>query len=505
LWTGFPSEVTVAESGAGKLKYRLKVSGDTPVGIGAVRVVTSSGPASLTFFMVDDLPTLPRQPAKHDAAEARPVPEAGAVEGTCEALASDFYVIDAKRGRRVSIEVVANRLGSRLDPTVRLRGPDGREVAYCDDFPGLGADCMLAHTFQSDGKYILEVRDANYQGGPQYFYRVRIGDFPLVTCAFPVAARRGTDRARFSLEGPAGARVDQTILNLPENLTRLPIGVRYPGGMGSGAASVLVTDAPDFAATEPNHQPISAAKISLPCAVSGHFQVSGQKDFYAFDARRGDRVFLRGQTRSIGSACELDIAVTDANGKKVPEVKPLPETRKPADATATAPPFLDEPSVEIAIPADGQYQIIARDLANTGGTGIVYRLLIDRGPDFSLATAADKLDVPAGGSARMKITCVRRGFNGRIRLSIQDNRGWNAAEAFIEPGKTEGEIEIKPAVPAVDHPTMNLKVVGTATIDGLEKQHIAGTAAAVQKVYPRMRFLPADLDGLVGVAKASKE
>jgi len=159
----------------------------------------------------------------------------------------------------------------------------------------------------------------------------------------------------------------------------------------------------------------------------------------------------------------------------------------------------------VEIPADGEYRIMARDLSGAGGTGMVYRLVIERGKDFSISAAAEKLDVPAGGSARMKVSCVRRGFNGRIGLSLRDARGWEAGEAFIEPGKTEGEIEVKASDPAVDRPAMNLRIVGTAMIDEVEKQHVASTAGAVQKVYPRMRFVPVDLDGLIGVAKAAKE
>jgi len=504
LWTSFPAEVGAEQLGPGKLAYRLKVPAEAQVGIGAVRLVTSSGSSSLTFFMIDDLPTLPRQPGKHESADAWSIPEAGAVEGACEALASDFYVIEGKRGRRLSVEVVANRLGSKLDPTIRLRSSDGRELAYCDDFPGLGADCMLAHTFDADGKYLLEVRDANCQGGSQYFYRLRIGDFPLVTCAFPVAGKRGIEAAKFTFEGAGGARIENIAMNIAEELSRVPVGVRYPGGMGSGFASVLGADAPDFVAAEPNHQPHSAASISLPTAISGRLSVPGQKDYYTFEAKRGDRIFVRSQTRSIGSACELDIAVTDARGKKLPEVKPPTDAKKAAADATTTPPFLNEPSADIDIPADGQYCIVARDLGNTGGTGMVYRLTVEHGPDFSLAAAADKLDVPSGGSARIKITCVRRDFNGRIRLSLHDARGWTAAEAFIESGRTEGEIEVKASDPAIPNPTMNLQIVGTATIDGAERRHVASTAAAMQKVYPRMRFLPLDLDGLIGVGTVSK-
>jgi hypothetical protein len=261
----------------------------------------------------------------------------------------------------------------------------------------------------------------------------------------------------------------------------------------------------DFVAPEPNHQLNSAAHLQVPAAVSGRFGVAGQKDYYAFAAKRGNRVLVRGQSRSIGSGCELEIVMLDARGKKVPEFKPPTDAKKAAAADATTPPaFVDEPALDVEIPADGEYRIVARDLGNGGGTGMVYRLVVERGPDFSLAAGAEKVDVPAGGSARVKVSCLRRGFKGRIRLSLGDNPGWEAGEAFIEPGKSEGEIEVKAVDQRVDKPAMNLRVVGTAMIDGVEKKCAASTAAAVQKVYPRMRFVPWEVDGLIGVGRVEK-
>jgi len=501
LWTSFAAEATVRDDvSGGKVGYRLKVPAEGQVGIGAVRVVSSSGASSLLFFMIDDLPTQPRMAAKHSASEARAMPEAGAVEGACEALASDFYVIEGKRGRRVSIEVVANRLGSRLDPVIRLIGPDGREVGFCDDFPGIAPDCMLAHTFEADGKYVVEVRDVNYEGGAKYYYRMRVGDFPLVTCAFPVVGQRGTEQPQhFSFEGAAGARLDRSGIKIPQTARRVPIGLANPGGMGSGFASILGADAADFVAREPNHQINSAAGISLPVEISGRFSVAGQKDYYAFVGNRGDRVRVRGQSRSIGSACELEVAIIGADGRKVPEPKPPVEAKKPAADAPALPTFAEEEQVEAQIPADGEYYIVARNIGAGAGTGMVYRLVVEHGPDFALAADSDKVDVPAGGSARMKVSCVRKGFAGRIRLSLEDGTGWEAGDAFIEAGKMEGEIEIKGVDGAVDKSSINLRIVGTATINDAEREHFASTAAALQKVYPRMRFVPAELDGLIGV------
>jgi len=88
-----------------------------------------------------------------------------------------------------------------MDALMRLLDSSGRELVYCDDSPGAGSDPRFAYTFAADGDYVLEIRDVNYEGSAEYRYRLRLGDFPIAACAFPLAGKRGT-RARFRLEGP---------------------------------------------------------------------------------------------------------------------------------------------------------------------------------------------------------------------------------------------------------------------------------------------------------------
>ena len=163
-----------------------------PVGIGAVRLSTASGVSSLQLFMIDDLPTdldAGKNTANVTLAAAQPLRAGVAVDGNCEPLAARYFRLSGKKGERVSIEIVAQRLGSKLDPIVRLLDSTGRELAFCDDTPGLGSDCRFGYTFPADGECLIELRDANYDGGADYRYRLRVGDFPLATNLFPLGAR----------------------------------------------------------------------------------------------------------------------------------------------------------------------------------------------------------------------------------------------------------------------------------------------------------------------------
>src|SRR4051794_40777822 len=194
LWTSFPAKaerIGAAKGGGNGVTYRLTLARDVPVGIGAVRLSTATGASSLQLFMIDDLPTdldAGKNNANATPATAQTLPVGVAVEGNCEPLAARYFRISGKRAERVSVEVVAQRLGSKLDPIVRLLDPAGRELAYHDDTPGLGSDCRFGYTFPADGECLIELRDANYEGGADYRYRLRVGDFPLATNVFPLAA-----------------------------------------------------------------------------------------------------------------------------------------------------------------------------------------------------------------------------------------------------------------------------------------------------------------------------
>src|SRR5262249_55425567 len=151
------------------------------------------------------------------AAQAQIVNLPIAIEGTCEAESFDYFKITAAAGQRISVEVVARRLGSTLDPVIRLLDSNGRELAYSDDEPGIAPDCRFTHQFAGAGDYVLELRDIRYTGGANHRYRLRIGDFPLVTGPYPLAGAKGTS-AQLTIAGPAADGLPPMNVSVPKDL-----------------------------------------------------------------------------------------------------------------------------------------------------------------------------------------------------------------------------------------------------------------------------------------------
>jgi hypothetical protein len=87
-------------------------------------------------------------------------------------------------------EVEARRLGSPLASSLTLTDARGSQLAFNDGFEDKGAalltdqtDAKIAYRFSAKGSYYLQLADSEQNGGPDFAYRLRIGqprpDFEL--------------------------------------------------------------------------------------------------------------------------------------------------------------------------------------------------------------------------------------------------------------------------------------------------------------------------------------
>jgi hypothetical protein len=491
FWSTFPVD-WITPKGTGGIE--LTIARSAPVGIGAFRVMTASGVSGLKMLFVDDIPTTARAAGNTSIKDAQSLTLPAAIEGAADALASHYYRFPARRGERIAFEVVARRLNSRIDPLVRLLDATGRELAYCDDTPGFGADPRFGHTFAADGQYVLELRDANYDGGADYRYRLRIGDFPAVTVPFPLGGKREA-MTTFSFEAPAGDRLDPLKLKVDSPAMAQSIPLKLPGGRSSAFVTVLTGDTEDFVTSKPNHSPDAAARVTLPVNISGHIAGPGVRDFYRVAAKKGDHLTLRARTRSVGSPAMLLLGVLKPDGTKLGQSKFAVAEPKTGDAT----PVPDEEgALRVAIPADGDYDLVAEDLTGASGPAAVYRLDVSKA-DFDLNVETDKLDAPAGGAAHLKVKVARHDFDAPITLTLTgDAAKFPLRNATIPNGRAETDLTIQmPKMPS-DRP-LSFTVVGRTTLGDLKIVHTASTAVALKRLFPRLADPPAQFDGLIGL------
>jgi len=488
LWTSFGAKVlSAAATNASAAKFQVAVPATTPVGIHAVRVASPNGVSSPVLLMVDDLPSVADAGTNTRATSALPLAWPVAVDGASVALGSKFYRVSVKAGARLAIEAVARRLGSKLDPVLRLLDLKGRELAFSDDESGLGGDGRLAHTFAAAGDYLIEVRDINYGGGSDHRFRLRVGDFPLASLPFPAAVKAGAS-ATFAFVGPQVDKLKPVTTTAPADATRVGLAAKFPGGKSSAFAAALVTDTPEVSETEPNDSAEIATPVTLPTGLNGRFLKPKDRDFWKFEAKKGQRVLFTAQTRSIGSASEVMLQLRDPKGTAI-------ASSSPNDA--------GEGSVTNTIPADGTYFLVVDELIRRGGPQHAYRIVAEPlTPGFTLDAEVEKVEAAPGGSFTVKVNVTRRNFTGPITLSVAGLDGAQLADEVIKEKATSGTLKVTLPASAVPGSLMHLRITGKGKVGESEVQSIARTTHTLKKLFPAS--IPRELDGLIALGVRAK-
>jgi hypothetical protein len=481
LWTSFPATAEfpgTGETNPAKLTCKLTLPANAPVGIGGLRVVTKKGISSLQLFMVDDLPTVASGGKNRSRAAAQPITLPVAVEGACDEGVFDYYKFSAKAGQVISVEVVAQRLGSKLDPVVRLLDANGRELAYSDDDPGIGSDARFMHKVASKGEYYLEVRDLSYQGGSQHRYRLRIGDFPLATVPFPMGVKPG-GKTDFILGGRGLESAKPVSASLSVGAKALQLAVKNPGGRSSGFVSAVAASGEEFMEVEPNDLPALGNQINVPATVNGRFVKPKDRDYFQFKVEKGERIRVTAVTRALGSPSELLVRVQKPDGTVLADASEGLSTNTFAEG--------------------GTYQLLVEDLSRRGGPDQGYRVTVEPYRGFGLSVEADKVEAPAGGSFNLKVTAARRDFKGPITLGI-DGLGDATVEGNVIP-EDKNEATLKVTVPArlKAGEALTFTVTGRAKIKDVDLVEPVSTLPALRSLFPTLPNPPVHLNGLIGL------
>jgi hypothetical protein len=469
----------VANNGkeAGKVTYRITLPKEAQAGFAALRVATDKGVSNVRLLLIDDLSVATDNGQNKSLKAAQEINLPTAVDGACEAESFDFYKFTAKAGQRISFEVYAKRLGSALDPVIRLLDVSGRVLASSDDEGGIGADCRLAYTFKADGAYFVELRDITYQGGAAHRYRLRVGDFPLVNTAFPLAVKRGTTAA-LQFVGPASAAAAPVQMAMPADAKQaIAVGVKSANAPGSSPASVLASDLNEVIEAEPNNELQKSTAITLPAGLNGRFEQPKDLDFYRFEAKKGQRFVFQGQTRTAGSPSTLSLRVVNAQGATLAE----------ADD-----PITSETNLDFTVPADGAYHLLVREWQSFHGPEHSYRIDIRPfEPGFTLALDSEQLNAPQGGVAAVKVTAGRQGYNGPIALEVTGlPQGCQVADAVIAENKPETTLRITVPANLAPGSLSALRIRGKAKIGDKEFAADAHTVPALRKALPGLEHPP---------------
>ncbi len=492
LWTTFAARCEFMPAGdenskqAEKLVCRVTVPRGEQVGLGAVRVVTGEGVSNPILIMLDDLPTTTEASDNHAAAQAQRIQPPIAVDSQCEAVQEDFFQFHADAGQHISFEVVSQRLGSKLDPVLRLLKADGQEVIRLDDAEGSGGDSRFAHSFESDGDYLLALGDVRHLGGNDYRYRLRVGSFPLVTSVYPLGGRSGTVMS-FELTGYGTNPLAKLHVALPDthNATRLAyFGVPTTEIAGSGWFPVEVGPESEWLELEPNDNPSEATPAQFPSVLNGRLDKPDDHDCFKFKAQKGQRVHCVAKTRELGSPCDVDLSLHKADGSKLAKVREDRQTVLDAD-----------------IPEDGEYTLQVEDLFAGGAPGPdrVYRIDVTEAySGFSLNAEALQYSAPQGGTFTVKVLAKRQGYNGPIELAVNGfGEGVALAGNTFDGAETLLKITLPANIPAGE--VRQATIIGKAKIGERTVTVPIDQREPLRAVFPNAVSLPTQLVNAIAI------
>lgn len=492
FWTSFGGQLSlagdVADNGknAAEVTWDVTLPAEIPVGVHGIRVATPGGVSALKLILVDDLPSVAQAGGNTKLESAQEVTLPVAIDGNVANLQMNYYRFQAAAGQKVSIEAVARRLGSPLDPIVRLLDANGRELAWSDDEAGLRSDARLCYTMKDAGQYVIEIRDITYKGG---FYRLRLGDFPCISAPYPMAVQRGTG-GDVSFAGKDTDGVKPVKVNPTTPLDWASVSARRDGGKSSGFALVRISDAAQALEVEPNNELAMATRVELGHGINGRIDQPGDVDHFIFAAKAGQKFRFTTITRRQGAPTAVYMRLLNAAGGQVA----AKEDFGVGDA------FFD-----YAFPADGDFVLAVEELNGNGGPEFAYH--VDVAPPetgFSL-TADNTLNVGAGSTALVNVGVARAGYNGPIQIAAVDlPEGVTSHPTIAGPGQNTVVLTVTSGGDAPLSRAVPIRIVGTAKIGDADFQATASTENAMKTAYAALPWGPQDLSEHIALGVGPK-
>jgi hypothetical protein len=406
------SVTTIEVVNDGTVKAKVKVAPDCRLGIHAVRVRTLTGVSNLRTFTVGALPEVAEVEPNSEFEKPQAIAMNVTMSGIVQAEDVDNYVVELKKGQRLTAELEGLRLGNTFfDPYLAILNSARFELSRSDDAALLNQDCLCSIVAPEDGKYIVQIRESSYGGNGACNYRLHIGGFPRPTAVYPAGGRPG-EALNVKYIGDAAGDVAAQVTLPKDGKPETGLFAQDANGIAPSPNVVRVIDFPSALEVEPNDALAQASPGSAaPCALNGIIEKDGDVDYFKFSAKAGQqfdiRVYARKPLRS-----PLDSVLTIVNAQGAGLV---------GNDDSGGP----DSYVRFGAPADGDYYAVVQDQLKAGGPNYVYRVEIT--PVVAALTMAlperqqyipNTLTVHKGNRMALMVSSQRANVGGPIDLSF---------------------------------------------------------------------------------------
>lgn len=399
------------EKNANIVRATVKVAPDTELGEKTAQVRTKSGVSEYRTFYVGALPAVPEKEPNTEFDQPQPIEQNVTVEGVIQNEDVDYFVVDAKKGQRLSVEVEGMRFGQTLfDPYIAILDSKRFELTAVDDSPLVRQDAVTSVIIPEDGKYIIEMRESGYGGNGNCRYRLHVGQFPRPTAVFPAGGKAG-EEVEFTFIGDAGGAIKKKVTLPNGGREEMMIFAEDDRGISPSGHTVRISPDPNAFEVEPNNSLAEATPVEFPAAFNGVLDKPGDLDFIKFTAKKGAVYEVECYGRRIRTGIDPVMHVFQVKDGKA--LAGNDDSRGP------------DSYFRFTVPEDGEYAIRIMDHLNRGGEDFAYRVEFQPvQPKLTLgiprvrryAQDRQQIVVPRGGRFGTIISASRANFGGELVL-----------------------------------------------------------------------------------------
>ncbi len=344
-----------------KFKAKVKVAPTVRLGEHTFRIVTTSGVSDVRLFYVTPFPVVEEVEDKENPKKAFPIALGTTVTGRTSGEDQDSFEIEAKKGQRISAEVIGARLqtGTLFDPYLSITKADGSRLTEVDDTAFTQQDPVASIVAPEDGKYVLSVKDSTNSGQGECQYLLNVGSFPRPLAVYPAGGPTGQE-LKVKLLGDASGPLEKTI-KLPDQPDDRFEVFSDDAAPAPQPNYFRVSTFPNVLEAEPNNDPATAPATAdpLPLAFNGIVGEKGDLDTFKFTAKKGQAYDVTVWARRLRSPLDAVLSIYDAKGNRIVQ----------NDDSGSSDSYL-----RWTAPADGEFVVGIEDQLKRGGPTFTYRV-----------------------------------------------------------------------------------------------------------------------------------
>jgi Bacterial pre-peptidase C-terminal domain len=402
-------EVTnIASVNANTIDVTIKIAGDCELGEHTAQVRTKSGISDYRTFFIGALPAVDEKEPNTDFAAPQAIEQNVTVHGVIQNEDVDYFVVEAKKGQRLSVEVEGVRFGQTLfDPYIAILDERRFELAAVDDSPLVRQDAVTSIVVPEDGKYIIEMRESGYGGNGNCRYRLHVGQFPRPVAVFPAGGKAG-EEVELAFIGDALGPFSRKTTLPAEGVQEVSYFPSDDSGIAPSAHLVRVSPDPNALEVEPNNSFEQATVCEFPSTFNGVLQEADDVDVFRFTAKKGQVFDVECFGRRIRSAIDPVMNIYKGDGKSIAGND---DSRGP------------DSYIKFTVPEDGEYLIRIADHLKRGGPEFIYRVEFHAvKPSLTLgiprvarySQSRQRIFVPKGGRFATLVSASRQNFGGEL-------------------------------------------------------------------------------------------